>query len=218
MRLRERCIQKRSHFSQKSEPYMNRSTPSLPLLSLSGAQPCAVVVSRASRTSEQSQSTTATRRAWISPMQSTLWPTASRRTRRGRCLLRVIFRTKEIGSGNKNILIARLGRLGSESETERLKTLSPKLNVLPAPQCATQIEELAGSRLATSAQPPRTTSPFYLSSSAVAVMCLSYGKILRENKKTSQESCETCETALRPLSDRSSPLASTGLFTRGGWS
>jgi hypothetical protein len=29
----------------------------------------------------------------------------------------VIFRTKEIGSGNKIILIARLGRLGSESET-----------------------------------------------------------------------------------------------------
>src|SRR5579859_7232689 len=149
MRLRERCIQKRSYFSQKSEPYMNRSTPSLLLASLSGARAWAVVVSRASRTSERSQSTTATRRAWISPMQSTLWPTASRRTRRGRRLLRVTFRTKEIGSGNKNILIARLGRLGSESETERLKTLSPKLNVLPAPQCATQIEELAGSRLAT---------------------------------------------------------------------
>src|SRR5580704_5754442 len=162
MRLRERCIQKRSSFSQKSEPYMNRSTPSLPLPSLSAARASAVVVSRASRTSERSQSTTATRRAWISPMQSTLWPTASRRTRRGRRLLRATFRTKVIGSGNKNILIARLGRLGSESETERLKTLSPKLNVLPAPQCATQIEELAGSRLATSAQPPRTTSPFSL--------------------------------------------------------
>src|SRR5216684_6983143 len=117
MRLRERCIQKRSYFSQKSEPYMNRSTPSLLLPSLSGARACAVVVSRASRTSERSQSTTATRRAWISPMQSTLWPTASRRTRRGRRLLRVIFRIKVIGSGNKNILIAQLGRLGSESET-----------------------------------------------------------------------------------------------------
>ena len=42
MRLRERCIQKRSYFSQKSEPYMNRSTPSLPLPSLSGARVCAV--------------------------------------------------------------------------------------------------------------------------------------------------------------------------------
>ena len=30
MRLRERCIQKRSYFSQKSKPYMNRSNPSLP--------------------------------------------------------------------------------------------------------------------------------------------------------------------------------------------
>jgi hypothetical protein len=29
----------------------------------------------------------------------------------------VIFRTKEIGNGNKIILIARFGRLGSESET-----------------------------------------------------------------------------------------------------
>src|SRR5216684_4149541 len=117
MRLREQCIRKQSHFSQKSEPDMNRSKPSLPLPSLSGTGPCAVLISRASRTSERSQSTTATRRAWISPMQSTLWPTASRRTRRGRRLLRVIFRTKEIGSGNKIILIARLGRLGSESET-----------------------------------------------------------------------------------------------------
>ena len=46
MRLRERCIQKRSYFSQKSEPYMNRSNPSLPLPSLSGARACAVVISR----------------------------------------------------------------------------------------------------------------------------------------------------------------------------
>src|SRR5260370_20194344 len=117
MRLRDQCIQKRSHFSQKSKPYMNRRNPSFPLPSLSGAGACAVLISRASRTSERSQSTTATRRALISPMQSTLWPTASRRTRRGRRLLRVIFRTKEIGSGNKNILIARLGRLGSELAT-----------------------------------------------------------------------------------------------------
>ena len=50
-------------FSQKSKPYMNRSNPSLPLPSLSGARACAVVISRASRTSERSQSTTATRRA-----------------------------------------------------------------------------------------------------------------------------------------------------------
>src|ERR1700722_19274131 len=135
MRLRERCIQKQSYFSQKSQPYMNRSNPSLPLPSLSGARASAVQISRASRTSERNQCTTATRRAWISPMQSTLWPTASRRARRGRRLLRVIFHTKEIGSGNKNILIARLGRLGSESETiGKTRDLSPKLNVLPTPQ------------------------------------------------------------------------------------
>ena len=42
MRPRERCIQKRSHFSQKSKPYMNRSNPSLRLPSLSGAGACAV--------------------------------------------------------------------------------------------------------------------------------------------------------------------------------
>src|SRR6266851_1360163 len=117
MRLRERCIQKLYHFSQKLGPYLNRTNPSLPIPSLSGARACAVLISRGSRTSERSQSTKATRRAWISPIQSTLWPTASQRTRRGRRLLRVIFPTKEIGSGNKNILIARLGRLGSESET-----------------------------------------------------------------------------------------------------
>src|SRR5579859_7545922 len=72
MRLRERCIQKRSYFSQKSEPYMNRSTPSLPLPSLSGARACAVVISRASRTSERSRTTQATTRGPISRTPCTL--------------------------------------------------------------------------------------------------------------------------------------------------
>src|SRR6267143_1556306 len=38
--------------------------------------------------------------------------------------------------------------------------LSPMSSLTP--QCATQIEEPGGSRLATSAQPPRATSPFSL--------------------------------------------------------
>src|SRR6267378_3540743 len=117
MKPRERSIQKRSHFSRKSKPSMKRSNPSFRLLPFCGAGARADLISRASRIFVRSPSTAATRRAWISPMPSTLWPTGSRKMRRATRSLPVILRTKAIGNDNKSILIARLRRLGSESHT-----------------------------------------------------------------------------------------------------
>jgi hypothetical protein len=136
MRLQERFTQKPSRFSQKSEPYINRSNPSLPLPSLSGAGACMVLISRASRISGRSQSTPAIRSAWISPMQSALWPTESRRTRRALRSVHVILthkgdRNRQQEYVDRTIRKAR-ERIGDYRK--RLMILSSKLNILPAPQ------------------------------------------------------------------------------------
>src|ERR1700722_10024121 len=116
---------------------MKQRNPSFRLPPLYGAGACAFRISKASRTSARSRSTAATRRAWISLMPSTLWPTAYRRTKRATSSPRVILRTKEIENAKKSILIGRSkGSEANRRQLQRLMTYSPKLNILPPSQRA----------------------------------------------------------------------------------